>query len=772
MNKKLLCLIFLLFTITFSNLVHSQELQDRKPLAKILLEVEKNYDVKFSFESKTIEGVYVYPLYPELSLTQVIRQLKFETDLNFEILSDRFITITPKTTLDQKSTIQRLREVVVVTDYLTKGISKTNNGTIEADTKAFQILPGLIEPDVLQIIQNLPGVISVDERISNINVRGGTNDQNLILYEGIRMYQTGHFFGLISAFNPYLSEEITVSKNGTSAKFGDAVSSTIIIKNSDKLDKKSDIGIGGNLLSVDGFAKIRLSKKMELQLAARRSYTDILVSKTYDAYFDRIFRDSELNATNTINTQLALDERFLFYDFNAKFLYDIDDTSKLRVNVMNMNNSLNYNQVFTTADNNFQETKSELNQLSFGASASYSKQLESGINLAAQTYYSMYDLDAENNNITDDQILKQENKVEDYGFRFDFSKTVSEDINFNGGYQFNEVGVTNFEDVINPNFTSLTKEIIRTQAVFGEIEWYSKSRETYIRLGSRVSYFGKLSEFLIEPRFTVNYKFLDYFRLEVLGEVKSQSITQIIDLQQDFFGIEKRRWQLANTSNVPLITSEQVSAGVSYNKNNLLVSIEGYYKGVNNITARSQGFQNQFQFTNDIGYYTVKGIDFLVNKRFSEFSTWLSYSYSKNDYQFDNLNDGISFPNTLDLRHVANASLTYNRNNFKVGFGVNWHSGRPYSSPLDAQIDSNSAIEYNAPNSSRLPDYFRTDISAIYNFKLANNVKADVGASIWNIFNQTNIINRFYSLNSDDSITENNNRSLKFTPNLSFRINF
>ena len=770
MNKKLRCLFFYFFTIAFCNLTFSQDQQEEQPLAQVLLDLEKQYDVKFSFETKTIEGITVPPLYPELSLEQVVDKLEQFTNLNFEILSHRFIAITPKNPSELQNTIQHLEEVVV-TNYLTKGISKTNNGTIEADTKAFNILPGLIEPDVLQIVQNLPGIISVDERISNINVRGGTNDQNLILYEGIRMYQTGHFFGLISAFNPYLSEDITISKNGTSAKFGNAVSSTISIKNSDKITKKFSSGLGGNMLSVDGFSKIPLSKKTELQLAARRSYTDVLVTKTYDAYFDRIFRDSELNAANN-NTQLALDERFLFFDLNAKFLYNIDKTSKLRINVMNMYNNLDYNQVFTTADNNFQETKSELNQLSFGASASYSKRLKNGYNLSGQAYYSNYDLDAKNNNITDNQLLKQENKVEDYGLRLDVSNTISPELKLNLGYQFNEVGVTNFEDVVNPNFTSLTKEIIRTHAVFGEVERYSQSRNTYLRLGARISYFDKFQELIIEPRFAFNQKISNYFRLELLGEIKNQSITQIIDLQQDFFGIEKRRWQLANNTSIPLIKSQQISVGISYNQNNLLLSLEGYYKNVSNITAQSQGFQNQYQFINDIGSYTAKGFDFLVNKRIKDFSTWFSYTFSRNDYHFENLNNGHSFPNTLDLQHIANASLTYSIDNFKVGFGINWHSGRPYTTPSTLQDDNNSIIEYNAPNSSRLSDYFRTDISAIYNFKFSQKIKAEVGASIWNIFNQTNIINRYYSLDSDNSIVEINNRSLKFTPNLSFRINF
>lgn len=771
MNKRLQRSIFFFLILLFCELTFGQVAKEKQPLAQILSELENRYDVKFSFETKTIDSILIYPLSPEHSLHQAIQQLRLVTALNFEILSNRFIAITPNDEPETYDAIQQLKEVVVI-NYLTKGISKTNTGSIKADTKDFQILPGLIEPDVLQIIQSLPGVVSVDERVSNINVRGGTNDQNLILYEGIRMYQSGHFFGLISAFNPYSSEAITISKNGTSAQFGNAVSSTITIKNTDKLNQESKVGFGGNMLSVDGFAKLKISNKAALQIAARRSYTDVLVSKTYDAYFDRIFRDSELNTTNSISTQLALDERFLFYDFNAKFLYDIDDTSKFRIHMINIYNNLDYSQVYTTTDNTFQETKSELNQVSFGASANYSKSWRNDMNMTAQVSYSNYDLDAKNNNITNAQQLTQENKVEDFGFRFDVSKAVNSSIKINTGYQFNEIGVTNFENVTNPIFTSLIKEIIRTHVVFSEAEWYSKSRNSYARLGARASYFEKLSKALIEPRISFNQIVLEHFRLEVLGELKSQSITQIIDLQQDFFGIEKRRWQLANNNDVPLITSQQASIGLSYNQNNLLISAEAYYKNVNDITARSQGFQNQFQFTNDTGSYTVKGIDFLVNKRFNDFSTWLSYSYSTNDYTFKTLNNSKSFANTLDLKHVVNGSFTYHHGSFKVGLGINWHSGRPYTSPEDQQILTNSAIEYQAPNSSRLRDYFRTDISAIYKFKLSKGIKSEVGASLWNVFNHNNIINRYYRLDSDGNILEINNQSLKITPNFSLRFNF
>lgn len=765
MNKLLHCAVLFLFIFTFSNLANCQK-EEPQQLVHILEILEKRYEVKFSFETKTILNIELYPLSEDLSLEAALDKLKTITNLNFEVLSKRFIAITPSDKI-----VHRLEEVVV-NNYLSRGISKTNNGTITIDANAFDILPGLIEPDVLQIVQNLPGVVSVDERISNINVRGGTNDQNLILYEGIRMYQSGHFFGLISAFNPYLSDDIRISKNGTSALYGDGVSSTISIKNIDIIDNKFDAGLGTNLLNVDGFAKIPIGKETELQLSARRSFTDIIVSETYDAYFDRIFRDSELNTANDVNTLLALDERFLFYDLNAKFLYDINDTSRLRISLLNIYNNLDYNQTFVNSDNSIQETRSALNQVSYGASATYSKAFNNDINTSAQLYYSNYDLDAENNDIINNQLLTQENKVEDYGLRFDVKKTLDNDTEVRGGYQFNEVGVTNFEDVSNPNFTSLVKEIVRTHAIFGETERYSKSRNTYIRLGARISYFEKLKELILEPRFAFNQKISDYIRLEVLGELKSQTISQVIDLQQDFFGIEKRRWQLSNLENVPLVKSQQISLGFSYNQNNLLVSLEGYYKNVEGITAQSQGFQNQFQFVNDIGSYTVTGLDFLINKRFNNFSTWLSYTFSNNDYTFDVINEGSSFPNGVDLTHIANASLTYSLKNFKIGLGVNWHSGRAYTKPLETQNNSNSAIEYQNPNSSRLSDYFRADLSAIYKFQISKGINAEAGASVWNMFNQNNIINRYYTLDTDNNIVEIDNKSLKFTPNLSFRVNF
>ena len=240
----------------------------------------------------------------------------------------------------------------------------------------------------------------------------------------------------------------------------------------------------------------------------------------------------------------------------------------------------------------------------------------------------------------------------------------------------------------------------------------------------------------------------------------------------DFLGVENRRWILSNNTSIPIIKSKQVSAGIHFSKNKLLISAEAFIKDVEGITSRSQGFQNQYQFVNAIGSYRVKGVDFLIKKQFNAFSTWFSYSYGKNDYTFKTLNNGERFPNNLDIRHAAKFAGIYNINNFKLAMGLNWHSGKPNTLPDQIQDSSNNQIEYESPNSEHLKDYIRTDFSTTYTFELSPNTIAIVGVSIWNLFNEKNVINTYYTLDDQNQINTVENLSLGITPNVSLRVHF
>ncbi len=204
--------------------------------------------------------------------------------------------------------------------------------------------------------------------------------------------------------------------------------------------------------------------------------------------------------------------------------------------------------------------------------------------------------------------------------------------------------------------------------------------------------------------------------MEVAGEIKSQTSSQVIDLQNDFLGVENRRWVLSKPEEIPILKGRQVSISVNYTKNGFLISAEPYLKKIKGITTQSQGFQNQFENTKTHGSYFVKGIDVLINKRLKNLNTWLSYSYVENTYSFEKLSP-MKFSNNLDIRHSITFGINYDLKSFKLSLGLNWHSGKPTTNLIEENKIVNDELNYNTPNAENIDDYFRVDFSGTYSFK-------------------------------------------------------
>ncbi|SNR15722.1 TonB-dependent receptor plug domain-containing protein [Tenacibaculum jejuense] len=753
---------FVLFIFNVNIFISFAQNENVTPLAKILKSLEKKFNISFSYADKTIQDISLKTLKFPKTLEQTISYLEEKTNLEFKILNERFIIIKNKNS--ENILFENLDEISVQ-GYLTSGISKNNDGSISLKTNKLGVLPGLIEPDVLQAINALPGVVSVDESISNLNIRGGTHDQNLILFDGIRMYQSGHFFGLISAFNPHLKYNITLSKSGSSAKYGESISSIIDMKLPNQITNKFELGLGMNLLNLDILSTIPLKKNIELQIAARRSTTDFLNTPTFDQYFKRAFQNSDLQSISDNNSTIIKDENFKFHDFYGKLIWDIEDKHQLRFVLLNIENDLTYNETLTNPDRD-EELMSELNQSNISSGITYIGNWSDRFKFTAQAFFTSYNLFSINANIVNQQSLTQENEIQDNGYKFDTELIISPNTTWSNGYHFSQIAISNLEKVDDPFFRRFIKQVLITHSIYSQLNYSSDN--FYIKGGLRINYFEKFKRFSFEPRLALNYKFHENFKFEFTTDFKSQGTSQIIDLQNDFLGIEKRRWVLANES-TPIITSQQYGIGVFFEKDNWLISTETYYKKVNNISSRSQGFQNQFQLINDIGDYEVKGIDLLIHKKFKNVKTWLSYSYTKNDYIFENLNNAKSFPNNVDIRNVVSLDGTYTYKNFDFALGFNWHSGRPFTTPNGVSSTGNS-INYDPPNSSRLNSYLRLDASLNYNFKIGKS-KATAGVSVWNILDKQNILNTYYDVD-DGTISKIDNVSLGFTPNFSFRIQF
>ena len=757
--KKKFSFICFLFCLQIS---FSQNTEKKILLIDALNFIEKKHNVSFNYSNDVLENILVDKPKKNLRIELLLEKLFIETNLKFTLLKDGQIIISKK---EESEKVTILNEIIL-NNILTKGISVKKGGKITIRPNEFKILPGLAEPDILQSIQSLSGVLNANKKLSDINIRGGTHDQNLFLWNNIKMYQTGHFFGLISPFNPYLIKEVNLLKNGTSSKYGDGVSSIIEMNNKKSNTKETKVGFGTDLISLDAFLITPMSKKTELQFSARRAYTDVLRTITYNNFFDRIFQDSDLNPNNAQNT--SENEKFFFYDISATIYHKFSKKHQLQVNFLNINNNLKYS---NTQNTNSFLVPNNLSQNTFAISTDYHFK-QNNLKLDAQLFFSKYSQFSTENNLINgnrNQILNQENLIQENGLKLHGKYQFLDRLDLSFGYQLNETGITNAEDVVSPSFQRFIKEVVLTHSLFYELAYQSVANKFAGKIGFRNNYFEKFDIFNFEPRVSLNYNFLNDFKLEFLGEMKSQVTSQIIDLPQDFLGVENKRWILSNNDNIPIMKSKQVSLALRYKKKNFIVTAETYLKRIDGVTSRSQGFQNQFEFSNTNGNQKSSGLELLVHNKFKNVKTWVTYNYNNNSIFLEGLNNNSYFPTNQDIRHSLSLNTSVEVNQFNFAIAGNWHTGKPFTSINTTNpLETNSTINFNTVNSNNLKNYFRVDFSMNYTFKF----KGRIGLSIWNLLDTKNILNTYYNLDENNFIKTINTNSLGLTPNVSFRINF
>ncbi len=706
---------------------------------------------------------------------------QFEIPVNSKIVSFKIFSedfISQEYTLDTSRTqncyklyispfYQELNEVML-TNLLTRGIQKIASGGLEINYKEFGLLPGLVEPDVLQSLQALPGIISRNESVSYLNVRGGTHDQNLFLWDGIKMYNTSHFFGMISAFNPYMTEKVSLIKNGTSARYGDGVSSLIDMKTSNAIADSLKAEVGSNLINIDAIVEVPLSKSSSVQVSSRQSINSLWESPTYDQYFDKVFQNTQV--TNFELPSVQQDDDFNFFDATLNYKHQLTDNDFLKVNLFYAEDDFSLNR-FETENTQVNIRRSNLEQTNFAAGIFYERNWSKTTTSQFQFYISRYKLNADNTNLLNQQGLEQINEVRESGFKINAETQLTSNFKIENGYQLNETSILNSQEINDPGFFRETENSILTNSLYSQLNYRSDNSLLNLSLGGRFNHFTKFDELRIEPRFNLSYEFLNDLYLEILGEQKSQVTSQSIDLQTDFLGVENRRWVLSDPDSRPIIESQQISAGFNFIKPHWFINLDFYYKEVDGITTQGQGFQNQFEFAETHGSYEVKGFDVLVNKNFDPFSGWVSYSWSENDYDFEALSPS-SFPNNLDIKHVISTGLSYEKNGLKLSTGFNWHSGVTNTLLSENQSELPQQIQFESPNAERLDDYFRLDFSSTYTFKLYKNIQALAGVSLLNLMDNNNVYNQFYAIDIDENIHVLRQNGLGFTPNLVFRLRF
>lgn len=662
---------------------------------------------------------------------------------------------------------------VVVSNYLASGIHKNRN-QVTIDPEELKTLSGLIEPDVLQSIQQAPGVNSPYETAAGLHVRGGLPDQNLVLWNGIKTYNQGHFFGMISAFNPYITNKVTFIKSGSSARYGDRVSSIIDISTNSKPVDRFSGGVGSNMIFADGFLNMPIvPSKLSLQLSARRSFTDVFETFTYNQMADRVFQNTKISEQNSSDQQSS--NRFFFNDFTSNLNWQINDNNHLYFNALynennldfqskNSNTSQSYNDKLFNANEGFAlNWESNFGSWSFDLDANYAK------------YLLKYEfIVSEADTVTNSS---KKNLVRESGARLNGSYQFDEDNKFSLGYHFSdnqaryayEISGSNYNLVLDADNTT-----IQTHSVFAEYEFSNQG--FYIQPGLRVNHYRELGKTYFEPRLYAQKSISDYFSISLSGEYRTQVASQIKESVVSDLSLENKVWALVSSERFPVIKSYQFTVGASYKRKGWQIDIEGYHKQVMDVSTLIFGYLNPQDNQFRIGDSDIIGTDFFLKKRWMNYESWVSYSYLHTQNTFRGLNNNQPFPGSWNIEHTIHWTNNYSAGPWNFSLGWMWHTGKSYTEVLDEGIEGSVSIVYGALNGNNLPVYHRLDCSVLYEFNAqkAEDIRYRIGVSVLNLYNRRNLLNREFRTTPsiDNELIDTKVYSLGITPNLVFRVFF
>nr|WP_281422460.1 TonB-dependent receptor plug domain-containing protein [Aquimarina litoralis] len=709
-------------------------------------------------------------------------------------------------TISLRPEIQSLGQVLVK-EYLTGGIQKNQDASVNISTKKLRVLPGLVEPDVLQSLQLLPGINSPTEDPAGLYIRGGTPGQNLVLWDGIKMYQSGHFFNQISSFNPFITENVQVYRGGTSVRYGDRISGVVVIESDNDLTDELQVGGGLNFTHGDVYIKLPLSDKLGIMLAGRRSTTDIYQNITYNNLVRKVFQNTRANIPDANDDPLpnegSREDDFSFSDSNLKVLWQPNENNTVKFSAIFAENRLDNNKNLPIpGTNELTNIKDILKIRNSGFSLNWDRKYQNDISQNINFYFSSYDqrYNFINSPLVSDtdneQNLAINNEVNDIGGEYALHLPIAKKHSLNLGYQFTynrteyEIIDSNFldDDIgLNGNGTNHT--------IYSEYKY--KTPKTFINIGVRGSQLSNANAFFVEPRMFSSYQLWDNFTLNTSAELKNQQLNNYLTYNSTSgvfptLPVSDNVWILSNNSTegldeedrfIRVVKSMQFTLGGLYTYKGWNFDLEGYYKKITDVSSLSDlildlALPNDDESDIFYGEEERFGIDLLIKKRINNYRFWTGYSYSKTISTFPLVQDSY-FPGNFDQRHVFNFSQTLTINNFEFAMGWNYATGRPFTRLFRDNNDFDGVVtDPRGINTSRYKDYHRLDVSALYRFKLDRDKdwQGMVGVSIRNLYNRKNVISQGYRENVDENfnffIESFDNESLRFTPDLVLRFNF
>ena len=671
-------------------------------------------------------------------------------------------------------------------------------GVLQLTPESLDKLPNLGEKDILRAFQLMPGVGATNESSSGAYVRGGTPDQNLVVFDGFTVYQVDHLYGFFSAFNSNAVKDVQLYKGGFSSEYGGRLSSVTEINGKDGNKNEASYGIDLSLLSLNMFASTPLNDKSSLLIAFRRSYQGPL--------YDKIFKQFN---TSTVDAgpgggggppggggfSESTTPASHFYDADARYNYKLDANNIFTWSVYTGEDKTDNSRALQLPS--FISSGGSLNVTDYtkygnlGSSVKWFRQWNKHIHSNTYITYSSYFNNRDNSTAgtTTDSNGDSEsfengaletNNLKDIGFKSEWEWEISNKMKvlYGGFGNFQKI---NYDYIQNDTSTLISQH---NQAFLGggyiETE-IDPNNKLHIQPGLRSTWFEPTGKVYLEPRFSASYVVNEHYTLKAATGQFYQFINEVT--REDVVDGNRNFWVLSNNTNIPVSEARHYMAGASYENDQFLIDVEGYYKTLSGLTqyTESQSQITPGSTTNTIqqdfynGTGRAKGIEVLVQKKLGRYTGWIGYTLADAENKFAVYGNSF-YPADQDIRHEFKSSNMYHYYRWNFAAVFIFSTGHPYTSPLSTytitSVDGNTLTSYNVAkiNSERLPDYHRLDLSATYDLlKLSSQKIGSIGLSLFNVYNHANIWYREYQVVNNQVITTNV-KYLGFTPNITLSL--
>jgi hypothetical protein len=623
-----------------------------------------------------------------------------------------------------------LQEVTVVALNDMSPVRQTCTSTIDIPVSQIQNVPTFMgEVDLIKSVQMFPGVQKTGEGFNGLLVRGGGNDQNLILMDDVPVYNVDHLLGFFSIFNPDAINKVTLIKGGFPAQYGGRLSSVLDIRtydgDQDNLKGSVSLGLLSSKLFVNGPI---INNRNKFSLSYRRTYYDLLTAPF------------QFNSDNKAF--------YYFFDLNGKFLHQFKNNSTLSLSVYwgrdELLSRFNFQEISRSIVSKETENLSLNDEVGRGwgnkiGSLNYKYLLGNRVfgNLTlAYSDYRFFSKTSQNYNENDAWNTLQRqyiSGIKDLNLRadFDFRPANGHRVKYgvNSTYHIFYPGI----DVVKINISTKaeTDTTLGGQRIAGfEHHAYFQDElniSSLLRINAGVHFSayqqsGSKYYYSFEPRINARLLLSSSVAVKMAYATTSQYVhlvtTGNVSLPTDLWlpVTEKMRPMMAN----------QVSTGVEWEINSgFSLSLEGYYKKINHLLDYKENqsfFDLSTNWTDKFtsGRATAYGAEILLHRKIGKLSGWVGYTLSKSRSYFKDLNNGESFRSNNDRLHDGTLFLSYVFNK-KVDASLTWSygSGKPitlsnekYYSPVSPTSSGSSSYagNYSYRNSYTMPTFHRLDI--------------------------------------------------------------